>query len=107
MKRETGGAESPLRVDGFLVGRTMLRNILDMMNLFDIPEDGLVFGVVVDSAGQPVQGATVSTTGGASVVYPDSLLQTAGFVSTDSRGYFLSTNAPFNSTWRARGTGCS
>jgi hypothetical protein len=79
----------------------MLRSILDMMGLFDIPEKGLVFGVVVDAAGQPVQGATVSTTGGANVVYPDALLQTVGFTSTESRGYFLSENAPFDSTWRA------
>jgi hypothetical protein len=60
-----------------------------------------VFGVVVDAAGQPVAGATVSTTGSASVVYPDDNLQTVGFTSTGNRGYFLSSDAPYESIWRA------
>lgn len=93
--------QPPIRVDGFLVGRNMLRALLMLQNVTDVPEEGLVFGVVVDSAGRPVQGATVSTLDNATVVYPANNLQTVGFTSTDSRGYFLSMNARFESTWRA------
>jgi hypothetical protein len=93
--------QSPIRVDGHLVGRLMLRDLLDIQLLSDVPEEGMVFGVVVDAAGQPVAGATVSTTGSASVVYPDDNLQTVGFTSTGNRGYFLSSDAPYESIWRA------
>lgn len=95
---------SPVRADGFLVGRVMLRDLLDLRMLSDLPEEGMVLGVVIDAAGQPVRGAVVSTTG-ATVVYPDDNLQTVGFAATDSRGYFLSTDAAFDSTWRATAGG--
>lgn len=98
-------AASPIRVDGFLVGRLMLRDVLNLQLLSDVPEEGIVFGVVVDAAGQPVEGAMVSTVEGATVVYPDDNLQTVGFTSTSSKGYFLSTDAEYESLWRADAPG--
>jgi hypothetical protein len=56
---------------------------------------------VVDAAEQPVQGATVTTTDNATIVYPANNLQTVGFTGTDTQGYFLSSNAHYQSTWRA------
>jgi len=94
-------AAPPIRVEGFLVGRLMLRDILNLQLLSDVPEEGIVFGVVVDAAGQPVQGAMVSTFENATVVYPDENLQTVGFTGTSSKGYFLSTDAEYDSIWRA------
>lgn len=94
-------AAAPIRVDGYLVGRMMVTSLLMLLSLDDVPEEGLVFGVVVDAAGNPVQGATVATSGNATVVYPANDLRTVSFTGTDTQGYFLSTNAPFNSTWSA------
>ncbi len=97
----TSAGGGRLRVDGFLVGRVMLRDLLDLQSLFDLPEEGMVIGVVVDATGQPVRGAMVSTTDGALVVYPDDNLQTVGFAGTDGKGYFLSSDAGFESVWQA------
>lgn len=94
-------AGSPVRADGFLVGRVMLRDLLDLQMLSDLPEEGMVLGVVIDAAGNPVRGAMVSTTDSATVVYPDDNLQTVGFSATENKGYFLSTDAGFDSSWRA------
>ncbi len=90
-----------LRTDGFLVGRVMLRALLDLQALADVPEAGMVLGVVVDAAGQPVRDAVVTTTEGATVVYPADDLLTVGFVDTDTKGYFLSMNADYDSAWQA------
>lgn len=93
--------DPPIRVEGFLLDRDQVRALLILHTLQDLPPEGMVFGVVIDAAGNRVPGATVSTTGTAQVVYPADNLQTVGFTSTSSMGYFLSRDAPYESVWRA------
>lgn len=85
---------------GFLVGRELLRQLLVMQTLVDLPEPGMVLGVVVDARRQPVEGATVTVGGGATVFYPDDDVQGVR-VDTGKKGLFVSRNAPYGAAWHA------
>lgn len=93
--------EGTMIADGFQVGSQLLRDMRRVLSLIDVPPEGIVLGVVVDADGQPVANANV-TADGASIVYPDD-----SFVgvrsSTNSKGFFISRDAGFETEWRATG----
>jgi hypothetical protein len=72
-----------------------------------LPEKGVVFGVVIDSNGQAVQGATVAASGGATIIYPGDTEETFPAVRQDTgpKGYFFSTDAAYDTQWTADGPG--
>jgi hypothetical protein len=72
-----------------------------------LPEQGVVLGVVVDSNGQAVQGALVSGGPGVDIIYPGDTEETFAAVRPDTgpKGYFFSTNAPYDTVWTADGPG--
>ena len=95
-------ADRTIRPDGFLVGQNLQTSIRTLYDLPDLPETGTVLGIVLDSNGHPVEGATVTPGGSATVIYPDANLQTV-LTSTGPKGFFLSLDAPYTTEWDASG----
>jgi hypothetical protein len=102
--RDLFGDQDPLEVPGVLVGKDTLDAILDAMVLEDFPRQGLVIGRVVDHAGVPLAGVSVTPDG---VVEPDAVkylsadLSGVGGTETSASGFFASTIAPFGTRWIA------
>lgn len=97
-----------IRPDGFLIGRTTYQAMLRLVDPPGVlPEQGVVLGVVIDSNGQAVQGATVSGSGGATVIYPGDTEDTFAAVRSDTgpKGYFFSPDAAYDTVWTADGPG--
>lgn len=95
-------ADRTIRPDGFLVGQNLQTSIRTLFDLPELPQTGTVLGIVLDSNGHPVEGATVIASGGATVVYPDANIQTV-LTSTGPKGFFLSLDAGYETVWDATG----
>jgi hypothetical protein len=72
--------------------------------LFDIA-NGLVVGMVLDSSGNPVTGAVVSAGSGATVSYIAADGMSLDTTGTSRGGIFVSTDAPFATTWTSQVAG--
>ncbi len=92
--------EGPMMTQGYLTSGD-LQNDLEVMLSRPIPREGLVLGVVLDANGTPVKGATVTPSQG-TVVYPDDTNRFQG-PSTNNKGFFVSLDAPYGTTWDAVG----
>lgn len=89
------------RVDlrGLLVTTETLQPLLDAMGSA-FPETGLVVGKVLDQSGTPLAGVRVIPSAG-TVEYLDEAGTAFAGTTTSSRGYFISRDAPYGTTWRA------
>lgn len=87
---------------GILVTTDALRPLLDAMGS-EFPEAGLVVGRVLDFTGMPLAGVTVSPVAGTvgTVEYLDEAGTGLTSTTTSSRGYFISRDAPFGTSWGA------
>jgi hypothetical protein len=95
---------SPVKTDipGVRLSKATLDQILAALQMTEFPADGLVVGIVLDNAGNPAADATVTTSDPAAdiaVLSADRRQVLAG--ATTSSGIFLSTRAPYNTTFTA------
>ena len=87
-----------LEMTGMRLAKSTLTQVLGAISEPAFPEQGLVVGIVLDSLGDPVEGANVSATGG-SIVYLSSDRQNIITGGTSSNGIFVSQDAPFKTTF--------
>lgn len=102
--RDLLGQPDPLEVPGVLVGKETVDAVLDAMMLEDFPRQGLVIGRVVDHAGMPLAGVSVTPDGVAepdAVKYLNADLSAIKWTETSASGFFASPVAPFGSRWTA------
>lgn len=93
--------EGPMMTQGYLTSGMLQNSLESMLMLDNVPRSGLVLGVVLDSDGTPVKGATVTPSQG-TVIYPDDLIFGQGS-STNNKGFFVSLDAGYETTWSAVG----
>lgn len=91
--------QASIDLRGILVTTGTLQPLLDAMGSA-FPEAGLVVGRVLDRAGTPLAGVRVIPDAG-TVEYLDEAGTGFTGTTTGSRGYFISRDAPFGTTWRA------
>lgn len=94
--------EDPV-LEGALVSKTTLDQVLAAMGGTGFPPQGLVIGRVVDHTGAPLAGVTVAP-GTGTVEYLNAPRTGLGGSSTSTNGYFISRDAPFNTAWTATAT---
>jgi hypothetical protein len=95
--------EASLDLRGIRMSRTTLNAVLAAIGEPTFPKSGLVIGMVLDEQGKPVERAVVRPSTG-SVRYLGSGRDRLIDDGTSSNGIFVSTNAPFLTSWTAVGT---
>ena len=91
--------EDPV-LEGALVSKTTLDQVLAAMGGVGFPPQGLVVGRVVDHTGAPLAGVTITPDSG-TVEYLNAARTGLGGTSTSTNGYFISRDAPFDTAWAA------
>jgi hypothetical protein len=80
-------------VVGYHVNALTVDDVLGALGLPDVPNAGMVIGIVVDQQGNPVDGVTVTDSGGSTIKYLSSDRTNDDAPMTTDAGIFMSTNA--------------
>ncbi len=90
-----------LDLQGYLLPKARLDEILAAAELTTFPQQGLVIGRVVDELGAPAAGVTLVPEQGSVQYLSEDGTTFLGRDRTSSNGYFISRDAPFATRWRA------
>jgi hypothetical protein len=102
---EDAPSSAPTLIDlnGLRLAKATLDKILFAIGKSSFPTKGLVVGIVVDSLGTPVSGATVSpAAGGVQYLSMDLMSIDLGGTGTTGSGVFVSQDAPFGTRFDAQ-----
>lgn len=90
-------------ITGIRLSAATLSHLLTALNLTAFPDKGLVIGMVLDDVGNPLPNMTVTPSGmNVSIGYLTDDRQNIVGGSTNTPGVFVSTDAPFGTTFSVR-----
>jgi hypothetical protein len=96
--------EVTINLPGTLLPKASLDQILTALGLLAFPENGMTIGIVVDGAGNPIQGLTVSAPGVGTIKYLNEFRTGFGGTVTSKSGVFVSTDAEFPTKFSVPGS---
>jgi len=96
----TDTLKSRIDITGYLLARSTLSQILAALGKPIFPDEGLVVGVVLDRFNRPVANAEVKgSLANTEIKYLSADRMSLGTTATSTNGIWISTNAPYNSTF--------
>lgn len=101
-KSGVSALDAQLDLTGTRLARTSLQEILTALQLPAFPDEGLTIGIVVDFQNIPAAGSIVQATNG-TVRYLSADRTTTITGATSSNGIFISTDAPYGTTFTSSG----
>ena len=92
-------ADTSLDLNGIRVAKSTLAEVLTALGDTEFPDQGLVLGMVVDDVGAPAPSITVVPSSGTVKYLSGDRSSITGQNATTTSGIFISTDAPFNTSW--------
>jgi hypothetical protein len=98
---------NPLDLPGVRLAKPTLDGLLAALGKTQFPLDGLVVGLVLDYLGNPMANVTVTASTPAHIQYLTGDRSSFSATTTSSNGIWLSTDAPYGTTFQPAGMAAS